>query len=134
MANMVQIIKLFDKQSPHLQYYTTLVDTLKQSTLAAVPEAIVIDGPKVPGDRDVGPGPNNKGSPQVDSNGRDKGDKESADLDIVPQASTNAIFVSQLGKELCTHAHGQAGVIATLCSSESEDLFESSDEEEGPVE
>ena len=134
MANMVQIITLFDNKSPYLQYYTKLVDTLKQSTLAAVPEAIVIDGPKVPGDRGVGPGPNNKGSPQVDSNGGDKGDKESADHDVVPQASTNAIFVSQLGKELCTHAHGQAGVVATLCSSESEDLFESSDEEESPVE
>ena len=102
--------------------------------MAAVLAAIVFDRPKVPGGRGEGPGPNNDGSPQVNSNGGDKGDKESADVDIVPQASTNAIFVTQLGKELCTHAHGQAGVVATLSGSESEDLFQSSDEEEGPVE
>ena len=66
------------------------------------------------------------------TNSKDEGDKESA-VDV-PQASTQTVFVSQLGEELCTHAHGQAGVAATPSSSEEEDLFGTSDEEESPVE
>ena len=47
----------------------------------------------------------------------------------VPATSSRVSFNTQLGNELCTHAHGQASVLATheCDGDDGEDLFSSSD-------
>ena len=57
----------------------------------------------------------------------------SAHDDIDPKASVNATFNSQLGEDLCTHAHGKVEMGSTAQSSTDEDLFASSSEGKSPV-
>ena len=141
MTNLLKVINAVDSASPYVGYFTKLIKTLEKSTLATIPALISIDDT---GGRDGditvtaatqrGPGPNIAlDRPQVLNTNDNVGDRSAIENNS-PKASTQVTFDSQLGEELCTHAHGQAAIGSTSQSSPDEDLFASSSEGESPVE
>lgn len=142
MANLLKVIKAVDKASLYIGYFTKLINALKKSTLATIPANISVDKADGKDDdvRDTAakqhePGPNLVADcPQVLNPIDDLGVKASANDMVVPKASVRVTFDSQLGEELCTHAHGQAVMGSTIHSSTDEDIFSSSSKGESPVE
>ena len=142
MINLLKVITAVDGASPYIGYFAKLVDTLKKSTLATIPAHISIDdandgvnGIRKTADSQRGLGPEyNADGPQVLDPIDNLGLKASAHNDVVPKASTLVRFNSQLGVELCSHAHGQAALGATHPSSTDEDIFAPSSENEGSAE
>ena len=111
MSQVETVMEMYDKGSPDLTYYTTLIDKLRVRTYATGPAFIQSNTPSGNGDQraqlsgmmnSVGgqPGPH-VGRPQAmqtDNNGIN-GDGN------VPTAPNRVTFDSQLGRELRTHEH-----------------------------